>query len=181
MLKITVPAIDSYDEVNEVFVTSDEVKLELEHSLVSLSKWESKWNLPFLSDKEKTTEQVLDYIECMSLHEIPDPTVVNRLDSDSVEKIQEYIAAKMTATWFSDTKQKKPNRQETITSELIYYWMVTLNIPFECQHWHLNRLITLIEVCNRKNDKPKKMGKQELANRNRSLNEARKAKLGTTG
>lgn len=180
MLTIIVPGDEFFDEESQEFVTRGDVKIELEHSLVSLSKWESKFEKPFLIAEEKTNEEILAYIECMVLTpEIP-PEVFSRLTSDNYDKIDEYIEAKMTATWFSENPSA-PRTSEVITSELIYYWLVTFNIPFECQHWHLNRLFTLIKVCNVKNAKPKKMSRSELAARNRELNEQRKKQLGTRG
>lgn len=179
MLTITIPAVEMWDEKEEQFVYSPETTLELEHSLVSLSKWESKWQKPFLSGKEKTEEEVLDYIKCMVLTPNVSPDVYDHLTEDNIADINRYIDAPMTATTFSD-KNNKPSR-EIITAELIYYWMITANIPFECQDWHLNRLLTLIKVCGIKNSPKKKMSKREIMSRNASLNAARKKQLNTRG
>lgn len=180
MLNIIVPGKEYFDEENQEFVTIGDVELELEHSLVSLSKWESKFEIPFLSHDNKTDEQLIEYIKCMTLTpEIP-PEVFGRLSSDNYDKINDYINAKMSATWFSEIPGA-PRSSEIITSELIYYWLVAFNIPFECQYWHLNRLFTLIKVCNLKNAKPKKMSPSEIAARNRELNERRKKQFGTSG
>lgn len=180
MLQIIVPAIEGWDEINEVFVTSKDQTLQLEHSLISLSKWESKYCKPFLTKDNKTVEETLDYIKFMTITPHVDPNVYMRLTKDNVETINEYIAAPMTATTFPNRNSSKINREQ-ITSELIYYWMIALQIPFECQKWHLNRLLTLIRVCNIKNQPPKKMSKQEITNNYAAINAARKKKLNTKG
>jgi hypothetical protein len=174
MLKITIPSVEQYDESSNTFLYSKEHSLQLEHSLVSISKWESKWNKPFLSKEEKTLQETIDYIKCMTINNVED-NVYNLLTHDNLKEVREYIAADMTATTFSKDANK-PNK-EIITTEIIYYWMIALNIPFECQKWHLNRLLTLINVCNIKNSPPKKMSKKEMASRNRALNAARKQSL----
>lgn len=179
MLKITVPEMEFYDEDNNEFIMFNEQVLQLEHSLVSISKWESKWHVPFLDGKDKTLEQIIDYVRCMTITQNVKPEVYNRLTEDNLKAINDYIENPMTATTFSDINQR-PSR-EIITSEIIYYWMVSFNIPFECQKWHLNKLLTLIKVCNIKNSPPKKMSRQEILSRNRALNEARKKNLNTRG
>ena len=179
MLKITVPEMEFYDEDNNEFIMFNEQVLQLEHSLVSISKWESKWHIPFLDGKDKTLEQIIDYVRCMTITQNVKPEVYNRLTEDNLKAINDYIENPMTATTFSDSNQR-PSR-EIITSEIIYYWMVSFNIPFECQKWHLNKLLTLIKVCNIKNSPPKKMSRQEILSRNRALNEARKKNLNTRG
>jgi hypothetical protein len=155
MLKITIPPTEQWDESTNEFIYTKAHNLSLEHSLVSISKWESKWNKPFLSKENKSYEETIDYIRCMTLTQNVDPKVYRFLTAKNVTEINRYIDAPMTATWFSDSKQSK-RTSEQITSELIYYWMIALNIPFECQKWHLNRLLTLIRVCNVKNKPPKK-------------------------
>ena len=182
MLRITVPiSSEGWDEVKEEFVSAEEQILELEHSLVSLSKWESKWCKPFLSSSDKTDEEILDYIKCMTLTQNVNDDVYSRLTIDNFRQINDYINAPMTATTFSEDKNGKRSR-EIITSELIYYWMIALQIPVEeCQHWHLNRLITLVRVCNIKNAPPKKMSKRDVMSRNASLNAARRKQLNTRG
>lgn len=180
MLKITVPAIELYDEAKEEFVSSKEQVLQLEHSLVSISKWESKWCKPFLSKDDKTTEESIDYIRCMTITQnVPDDTY-SRISLKHVEEVAAYIEAPMTATIFSSTK-KGPGSREIITSEIIYYWMIAMNIPFECQKWHLNRLLTLINVCNIKNQPPNKMSKKELIERNKMLNASRRNAMNSRG
>lgn len=186
MLILTIPdsfTSEAYDEINNVFVDPVPLPgatLELEHSLFSLSKWESTWEVPFLGDGIKTTEQTIDYVRCMTLTSNVSPEVYARLNNENVMQISSYIDSKMTATWFKDPPVG-PGRKEIITAEVIYYWMVALSIPFECQHWHLNRLLTLVKVCNKKNAPEKKMGKNEMLAHRRKLNEERRAKFNTQG
>ena len=180
MLQITIPAKELWDEQQQKFITVKGQTLQLEHSLVSLSKWESKWCKPFLGKDEKTYEETIDYIQCMTITQNVDPDIYKYLSDKDIAKINKYIAAPMTATTITELKSSKSS-SEIITSELIYYWMVALNIPFECQKWHLNRLITLVRVCNAKNEPPKKMGRQSTANRYAAVNAARRKKLGTRG
>ena len=180
MLRIMIPATELWDKSNREFITTKEQTLQLEHSLVSLSKWESKWCKPFLTKDKKTIEETLDYIKCMTLTQNVDPHVYNALTDEHIEQVNKYIEAPMTATWFAEEKNRKPNREQ-ITAELIYYWMIALNIPFECQKWHLNRLLTLVRVCNVKNQPPKKMSKKDLINRNAKLNAERRKLLNTRG
>lgn len=181
MLRITIPiSPEEWDEEKEEFVEPKYKVLQLEHSLVSISKWESKWNKPFLSKDEKSYEETIDYIKCMTLTQNVDPEVYGHLTDDIIAQVNEYIAAPMTATSFSEEKNGSTNR-EVITSELIYYWMIALNVPPEYQKWHLNRLLTLIKVCNIKNQPPKKRSKRELMSRNAKLNAARRKQLNTKG
>ena len=180
MLQITIPGIELWDESREIFTQTKEQTLQLEHSLVSLSKWESKWGKAFLSKQEKTYEETIDYIKCMTITQNVDPNVYNHLSKSIIDKITEYIEAPMTATYFSK-EQSSGNSREQVTSEFIYYWMIALNIPFECQKWHLNRLLTLIRVCNIKNQPPKKMSKRAIMSRNAALNAARRKQLNTRG
>lgn len=179
MLSIEVPLIESYDEDREEFVITSAYRLELEHSLVSLSKWEQKFEKPFLSNDEKTAEETLWYIKAMTLTPNVPAEIYEKLTDANVTQINEYISSKMTATWFREDGQKPPNR-EIITSEVIYYWMLTLNINMSCETWHLNRLITLIRVTNEKNAPPKKMSRAEAAraaSRRSELNKQRQAQL----
>lgn len=179
MLKITIPAIELYDEKIQEFLTSKSYELQLEHSLVSISKWESKWHKPFLTKGNKPMKETIDYIRCMTISQNVDDNVYSVLRDKELSTIMEYIDDSMTATIFQ--KETQVTNKETITSELIYYWMIAFNIPSEYQRWHLNRLLTLINVCNIKNQPKKKLGRKELMERNRSLNEQRKAKLNTKG
>ena len=181
MLTITIPATEKYDEIKGEFIYSKEQTLQLEHSLVSISKWESKWCKPFLDSKrEKTNEEVIDYVKCMTLNKNVSDEAYLCLTQENITAINDYIGAPMTATYFSNTDKGKKNNEQT-TSELIYYWMIALNIPFECQKWHINRLLTLIRVCNIKNQPPKKMSKREIMSRNAALNAARRQQLNTKG
>lgn len=179
MLIITIPESEYYDESNEEFIIYKEQVLQLEHSLVSISKWESKWCKPFLSKEDKPAEEIIDYVRCMTITQNVAPDVYYRLTENNLMEINKYIDSPMTATTFHD--DSRGGNREIITSEIIYYWMVTFNIPFECQKWHLNRLLTLIRVCNIKSNPPKKMSKNEILRRNRELNEARKQSLKTRG
>ena len=180
MLSIVIPEVEVFDESKQEFVTMKEQTLCLEHSLVSLSKWESKWCKPFLTKQEKTYKETIDYIKYMTLTPNVDPEVYNFLTDANIDEIMAYIHAPMTATTFSNERTSNAGR-EIVTSELIYYWMVTLNIPFECQKWHLNRLLTLIKVCNIKSTPPKKMSRREILRRNSAINAARKKQLNTNG
>ena len=179
MLKITIPATEMYDPEENAFHYTKEQTLTLEHSLVSISKWESKWRKPFFSKDPKTNKQISDYVRCMTLTQNVNPEVYECISSSDLDIILKYIDEPMTATWFSDDNKKKS--REIITSEIIYYWMISLQIPFECQKWHLNRLLTLIRVCNEKNAPKKNMSKREIAERNRILNEQRKARYKSRG
>lgn len=180
MLKIIVPGTEMFDDSTQEFTTVDDVTLELEHSLVSLSKWESIHEIPFLGKEEKTTAQIISYIKCMTLTPDVSDEVYQNLSNQNFDAVSEYIDAKMTATWFNEAPGA-PKSREVITAELIYHWMVVFQIPFECQYWHLNRLFTLIRVCNIKQSKPEKMSRSEIAARNRELNEQRRKQLGTRG
>lgn len=175
MLQLTIPDSEYFNEQTNEFVQIQGRTIQLEHSLLSLSKWEAKWQKPFLRETpEKTEEEIIDYVRCMTLTQNVDPSVYFNLSDENVEDINAYISSPMTATWFND-RDNKINR-EIITSEIIYYQMIALNIPFECQKWHLNRLLTLIRVCSIKNAPQKKMSKRDVLRNNRELNAARKAK-----
>ncbi len=187
MIRITIPAGSSkefWDEKEEDFVYVESKKeqiLQLEHSLVSLSKWESKWCKPFFSKKEKSYDETIDYIKCMTLNKNINSDIYLLLTEDNIRQIYEYINAPMTATVFYNDPNENKGGRETITSELIYYWMIALNIPFECQKWHINRLMTLIQICKIKNTPPKKRSRQEIMSRNAALNAARRKQLNTKG
>ena len=180
MLSITVPEREIFDDATGEFIYIKETTLQLEHSLVSLSKWESKWHAPFLHTPNMTVDQTLDYVRCMTITKNVNPLVYQCLTTDNIKKIEQYIDDPMTATTVTERNTGSRNR-EILTSEVLYYQMIALEIPFECQKWHLNRLIMLIRVCAAKNQTPKKMGKTELANRNRALNAARRKQLNTKG
>ena len=181
MLKITIPKTEMFDEKKNEFVYTKGQTLALEHSLVSISKWEAKWHKPYLSKTPKTREEVLDYIRCMTLTQNVDPAVYNCIPRSELEKIDEYIKDPMTATWFSNEENMKGRQGRIVTSELLYYWMTAYQIPFECQKWHLNRLITLIRVCDEENKPKQKLSKNQLLARNAKLNKARRAALRSKG
>ena len=180
MLEIVIPEKELWDESKEEFTHTKAQTLRMEHSLVSLSKWESKWKKAFLSKKEKTYEETIDYIRCMTVTQNVDPDVYKYLSAENIKQINEYINDPMTATTFSENKQTGGNH-EILTAEVIYYYMIASNIPFECQKWHLNKLLTLIRVCSIKNQPPKKMGREELLKRNNAVNAARRKKFNTKG
>ena len=179
MLKIVIPSFEIFDDSKGEFINIKGQALHLEHSLVSLSKWESTWCKPFLEKGNKAREESIDYIRCMTLTQNVDPMVFLGITNKNIEEVTKYIEAPMTATVFSNAK--KAGSKEIITAEIIYYWMINANIPFECQKWHLNRLLTLINVCNIKNQPQKKMGRREILSRNASLNAARKQAYNTKG
>ena len=181
MLTIYIKGREEFDQIKQKFFEVKGTYLSLEHSLVSISKWESKWHKPFISKEPKTREEIIDYIKCMTLTQNVDPYVYTLLSEDNIKEINDYIANPMTATWFNEEKNTGKKNSEQITSELIYYWMVALNINWEAKKWHLNRLLTLIRICNIKNQPPKKMSKHEAMSRNAKLNAERKRKLGTSG
>lgn len=182
MLTITIPiSPEGWDEDKQEFVEPKTQTLQLEHSLVSLSKWESKWEKPFYSKKDMTEEETVDYIKCMTLTKNVHPDVYAHLTQENVNAVMKYIASPMTATTFGG-EDRGTNNRETITSELIYYWMIASNIPFDpCQKWHLNRLITLIRVCSVKNTPPKKRSKRDIMSRNAALNASRRKQMNTKG
>lgn len=180
MLTIVVPAREWFDSSTNSFVYIREQKLQLEHSLVSISKWEAKWKKAFLGKEQKTNEQMLDYVRCMTITQNVNPEVYSALTEQNISDINRYIEDDMTATWFSEDKNQKHSR-DVITNEIIYHWMIALQIPMKCEKWHLNRLLTLIRVCNIKSTPPKKMGRRSIASQNRALNARRRNALGSKG
>lgn len=183
MLTIVIPHSEFFNNDTNEFITVKETELQLEHSLMSVAKWESKWHKPFLGKEKKTVEEIQDYIRCMTLTKNIDPLIYRILSNDILKQIYEYINDPMTATWFNkmDEKLGGIGRRDVITAEIIYYWMITLNIPVQFEKWHLNRLITLIKVVNIKNTPSKKMSQAEVLKQNAALNRARKAKLKSKG
>ena len=179
MLQITIPNTEIYDERTNRLIEIKGRDIQLDHSLVSLSKWESKWKKPFLGTVEKTWAETIDYIRCMTITQNVDPTIYQCLTAENINQVKEYIEDSMTATTFKKTVRKSQNT--VITSEIIYYWMIELEIPVEFQKWHLNRLLTLIRVCDEKSQPGKKMSKRDVMSQYRSLNAARRGRLGTRG
>ena len=181
MLPIYIKKKDLFNSKTNEFIPVKSTTLKLEHSLVSISKWESKWKVPFLTDKEKTNEQLMDYIRCMSISGDIDPNVLKLITPEDKQRITDYIETKMTATWFTKIDNNGPKNSEQVTSELIYYWMIAYNIPPEYEKWHLSRLLTLIEICERKNAPAKKMSQYEIMARNKALNAQRRAAMKSKG
>ena len=180
MLTLDIAEKEYFDDETKEFLTSKATTIQLEHSLAAISKWEGIWEKPFLNKEPKTIQEARSYIQCMCVTENVDSSIVSRLSIEEQLVISKYIEAKMTATWFSSLESKTASR-EIITAEIIYYSLVTLNIPFECEHWHINRLLALINVCNVKNSPPKKIGREEMIARNRQLNAQRRAQARSTG
>ena len=180
MITITTDDTEYYDDEKSEFIDIKGRSVELEHSLVSLSKWESRWYKPFLGKDSKTDEELKDYIRCMTITKNVPENFYTNLSREILQEISNYIDNKMTATTFSDIHNSSRN-PEIVTAELIYYWMISLNIPFECQKWHLNRLLTLIRVCSIKNAPSKKISKNSIFSRNTALNAARRKQLNTKG
>lgn len=179
MLKLIVLGTETFNDDTSEFGSEGDVVLELEHSLVSLSKWESEFEKPFLTNDQKSAVEILAYVKAMTLDPNIPESIFEKLSGENFREINSYIDAKMTATWFSQNRTT-PSR-EVVTSELIYYWMTVYSIPFTCETWHLNRLFTLIRICNVKQDKPKNMSRSEQAAEQRRLNEERRARFNSTG
>lgn len=181
MLSIHIDQVELFNEQTNEFFYLKPIVLKLEHSLISISKWEAKWHKPF-ADSQKTDAEMRDYIRCMTLNGDLHPAYYSMLSKEDITKIKDYINDEMTATTFRINGQQKGRApsKKTITSELIYYWMITLNIPFECEKWHLNRLLTLIRVCNVENS-PKKMSKKDIYAYNRAVNAANRKKFNSKG
>lgn len=184
MLPIIVPdGEEQWDEARQEFIYPNGMEIKLEHSLMSLSKWEAKWNKPFLAEKKKSFDEMLDYIRCMSLTRDVPEDLYRCLTPSNFREINEYIDAPMTATWFSgqDGWRKGHANGRIVTAELLYCYMIKLGIPFECQKWHLNRLLTLIRVCEEEEKPPKKMSQRTVMSRNTALNTARRKHLNSRG
>lgn len=181
MLEIEVQMIpEMWDNSKEEFIPPVIQTLRLEHSLVSLKKWESKWCKPFLSKRDKTDEETLDYIKCMTVTQNVNPDVYLHLSDENMKQIEDYINAPMTATTVADRKGNK-SKYDVITAEVIYSWMINLRIPPEYQKWHLNSLLTLIRVLVAENSPPEKRSQEELAMDYAELNAARRKKYNSKG
>lgn len=181
MKTIYISKIDEmYDEETEEFFSIPATKITLEHSLVSISKWEAKWHKVYLSDAPKTNEEILSYIECMTITQNVNPYIYKVLPNKTINEITNYINDPMTATTVSEMPNSH-HKKEIITSELVYYWMFKLGIPKECEKWHFNRLLTLIKIYGAKEDTGKKMSKNDILRQNRVLNAQRRARLKSKG
>lgn len=182
-LIITVKGRELYDEINNEFINVKDQKLRLKHSLISLSKWESKWKKPFLDEKNKTVEETIDYIRFMTITQNVDPNVYLLITSKHIALVNEYLNDKMSATTFHEQPSKpgESHKKNIVTAEIIYYWMAKFNIPSEYQKWHLAKLMSLIKVCSIKEAPPKKMSKSEIAKRNKALNASRRKKMNSKG
>ena len=180
---IHVPEQEFFNNETNEFHYIKETTFKIEHSLVAIAKWESKWHVAFLDDKtEKTNEMIIDYIRCMTISQNVNPEVYYHLPESVIKDINDYIGDPMTATTFNTRQDNRINNGEFITNEIVYYWMIASNIPLECEKWHFNRLMTLIRVCSEKNNPDKKkMNKRDIFNQNRALNEARKKAMHTRG
>ena len=179
-ITVTIPDKEFFDQANNRFLTIRGRSLTFEHSLLSITKWESKWHKPYLSKTEKTREEAIDYLRCMCLDKIDDPNIFMAIDADAMKEISLYIEDPMTATTFREDHKRQS--REIITNEIVYYWMTELNIPFDpCQKWHFNRLMTLIRVASIKKQPPKKMGKKEWAAQRSAINAQRRAKYNSKG
>lgn len=180
-ITITIPAGQLYSESENRFYKVEETTVELEHSLVALSKWESKWHKPFLTKDQKTRAEVIDYFRCMCLTPSIEPLVFNAIKDREFVRIMKYIDDPMTATTITHHSSTKRGNTGTVTSELIYYWMGEYNISKECEWWHINRLFKLIEITSVKRQPEKKMSKRDIAAQNKSLNAMRRARHGSRG
>lgn len=181
MLTIRIPDVEIYSEQDNQFIYTKGAVVQLEHSLQSVSKWEEKWEKPFLVKEKRTTEEMIDYIKCMTLNEKISDEVYKNVSDENVRDIERYIERSGTATKFSATANEKGSDSTFLTSELIYWLMSFYNIPFECDKWFLNRLLTLIKICQIKNESPKKMSKEEIRSRNSALNKKRRAQMHSKG
>lgn len=178
---VEIPEREYYDELTTEFITIPGCKFKIEHSLVSVSKWEAKWRVPFLHT-QLNREQWLSYIECMTITQNVDPETYKRIPRGIIKEIEDYVNEPQTATIIIDNTPNRPHKKEIVTSELVYFWMTAYQIPFECEKWHLSRLMTLIQIASIKNNtNPKKMSKADILRQNRELNAARRAKYHSRG
>ena len=181
MLQLTIPEQDFFNNDTQEFIHVNKGIIQLEHSLVSISKWESKWHKPFLSDNEKTDEELIDYLRCMTITQNVNPWAYYAISNEQLQMIKDYIYDPMTATTFREDPNKGKPKKKVITSEVLYYQMIALNIPMECQKWHLNRLMTLIRVCAIKSQPEKKMKSGDQIRQYSNLNNMRRAAMHSKG
>ena len=183
--KVEIDGVEMFDERTSRFIVVKPTVLTMEHSLIAVSKWESKFHIPFLREGDKTPEQLLYYFECMTINQNVNPDVYKAITPEKQKEILAYIKDPMTATWINDNgkivKGKKRGVDQEITSELIYFWMSQYNLPSEYEKWHLNRLLTLIQICNQYNSPQKKMNKNDIIRNNDAINAARRAAMKTRG
>ena len=178
-LQLYVNGTELFDSERRMFIQVKPQKLVLEHSLISISKWEAKHHKMYLETKDKTGLELLDYIKCMTINgDVPD-VVYYALSEQNFNDILTYMEDPMTASSVYNPPRK--NHQERVSSELIYYWMIQYGIPFECEKWHINRLLMLINICSRKSSTLSKADKQAMDQRRAAINAERKAKLHTKG
>lgn len=173
MLEIYVPGNEFWDSSKEIFIKTKPQKICLEHSLVSIYKWEDKYERSFLNSSEMSYEEILYYVKCMTITQNVDDNLYYSLTEDNWKEIIDYIEKPHTATKINHNKNAPKNR-EIITSEIIYYWMISLGIPLDCQKWNFNKLMTLIEVCSIKNQPKKKMSNRDIYKSNSAINKARR-------
>ena len=182
MLQLTIPQREWFNDKTQEFIVYPKRVLWLEHSLLSISKWESKWKKPFLQqDHARSYEESIDYIRCMTINTQHDPDAYKGLNKNILDKVREYINDGMTATTFSKRSNGNNGKKQVVTSELVYYWMINYNIPFECEKWHFNRLMTLIRICEIKSNGNQKMKRSDTYARNKALNAANRAKFNSKG
>lgn len=167
--------MDFFDESTEEFISFKGCRFKIEHSLVSLAKWESKWKVPFLHT-QLTRAQWIDYVRCMTITQNVDPLTYRVISNPLLKEIQDYVNESQTATTIKDNTPNRPRKKEIVTAEIIYFWMLSYQVPVEFEKWHLSRLLTLIEVCAIKNDtSSRKMSKSDILKQNNKLNAARRA------
>lgn len=181
MLQLVIPESELFDSDKNEFIKVKETTLSLEHSLVSLSKWESIWHKPFISTEKKSADELVSYIQCMCLTKNVDPRIFVLLNEEQVKMVREYIEDPMTATTFREEPNRPQGRNQVVTAEILYYQMITYNIPMECQKWHLNKLMTLIRVCAIKSGPQKKMSPSDVMKQYSSLNQSRRAAMHSKG
>ncbi len=185
MLTIIIPQSEGFNEITSEFITIPETHLNLEHSLISISKWESKWHKAFLKDNNKTPEEMLDYIKCMTLNKNVDESIYNFLNHNHINKIIKYMQDRQSAAYLNDAGEKllsgRTKTGDVLTSDLIYYMMFSLKIPIECQKWHLNRLLILIHIFNIKNSAGKRSNNRSILSNNAAINASRRKKYNTRG
>lgn len=176
MLELHISETELWDPVSEKFLLVKEQSLPLEHSLLSISKWEEKWHkpMPLINNERLSGDEFLDYVRCMTISRNPDPLVYRCITAREVEAIMAYINDPHTATWFGNEKSGG-NDKRPLTTELIYHLMFAFGVSKECEKWHLNRLMTQLRVEYEESKPSKKKTPAEIAERHRMLNAKRRA------